>query len=264
MAAVAQDVTCGLIGYGALARQMIAAFPPEAVRWCVLSRAGPDPHLPDHVRQVSGLGELIAARPVLVVEAASQQSVGDHVPEILQEGLPVVLASVGALADAAIAARLESARRSSGTRLIIPAGSVGGLDYLEAVARLPDTAVTYTSRKPVAAWADELGRRGLGVTSGEVVLFEGTADEAARLFPKNLNAAFTIASAVWPVQLRVRVVADPTARGNTHEIEAVSAAGEATLRFVNMPSADNPKSSMVTALSLAAAVRRFLSETRGH
>jgi aspartate dehydrogenase len=60
----------------------------------------------------------------------------------------------------------------------------------------------------------------------------------------------------------VRVVADPAARGNTHEIEAKSAAGEAHFRFVNAPSPDNPKTSMVTALSLAAAVRRVLDEAR--
>lgn len=261
---VAEYATCGLIGYGALARQLVAAFAPERVQWCALSRSPPHVSAPEHVRHVADLASLIEIRPALVVEVASQHSVGDYVPSLLQEGISVVIASVGALADTATAARLEAARRSSGAKLIVPSGALGGLDYLEAIAGLPDVRVRYTSRKPAAAWALELAERGLDASCGEVVLFEGAAAQAAQLFPKNLNAAFTIASAIWPAPLTVRVVADPAAPGNIHEIDASSAAGEAHLRFVNRPSPDNPKSSMVTALSLAAAVRRFIDEARVH
>lgn len=253
-------VTCGLIGFGALARQVVACFSPDEMRWVVLGRTKAGISPPAHVSAAADRAALIAARPALVVEAAGQQAVADHVAPILEAGIPVVLASTGALADPATAARLAAARRGAGARLVVPPGAIGGLDYLEAVARLPDAAVRYTSRKPVAAWAAELAGRGLDASSGEVVLFEGAAEEAALLYPRNLNAAFAIAAAVRPAPLTVRVVADPAARGNTHEIEASSAAGEALFRFVNAPSPDNPKTSAVTALSLAAAVRRLLDE----
>jgi aspartate dehydrogenase len=49
---------------------------------------------------------------------------------------------------------------------------------------------------------------------------------------------------------------------NVHEIEIESAAGIAEFRFMNAPSPDNPKTSAVTALSLAAAVRNFLDDGR--
>ncbi|RUZ82296.1 DUF108 domain-containing protein, partial [Mesorhizobium sp. M7A.F.Ca.CA.001.14.1.1] len=56
----------------------------------------------------------------------------------------------------------------------------------------------------------------------------------------------------------VRVVADPKAAGNTHEIEVESTAGTASFRLVNAPSASNPKTSMLTALSLVAALGELL------
>jgi aspartate dehydrogenase len=61
----------------------------------------------------------------------------------------------------------------------------------------------------------------------------------------------------------VRVIADPKAAGNTHEIEAESAAGTASFRFVNAPSPDNPKTSALTALSLVAALGELL-DLEGH
>lgn len=258
-------ITLGLIGSGALARQLVAFFPSDRVRWVVLARSPQAGEaFPAHVGFASDLADLMAEHPRLVIEVASQQSVSDHVPVLLEAGIPVVAASVGALADPSIATRLLAARRQTGARLIIPSGSIGGLDYLEAVADLPDLAVRYTSRKPVAAWTAELAERGVDASSGEVVLFEGKPEEAARLYPKNLNAAFTIALAIRPAPLQVRVIADPSAKGNTHEIEVKSAAGEAFMRFVNAPSPDNPKTSAVTARSLALAVRRFLDEGRGN
>ena len=51
------------------------------------------------------------------------------------------------------------------------------------------------------AWAAELAERGLDASSGEVVLFEGAPEEAALLYPKNLNAALTIAMAIQPAPL---------------------------------------------------------------
>jgi aspartate dehydrogenase len=55
----------------------------------------------------------------------------------------------------------------------------------------------------------------------------------------------------------VRVMADPKATGNTHEIEIESAAGRAALTFNNTPSPDNPKTSALTALSIVHAMREY-------
>ena len=254
--------TVGLAGFGALARGIVAAFAADEIEWIVLLRAGSGTVLPNRVRRVESLAELIAAHPEAVVEAAGQAAVADIAPALLEAGIPVVLASIGALADQGIRDRLAAARQQTGAALVLPSGAIGGLDYLRAIAGLADARVRYTSRKPVAAWAAELAARGWSAKDGETVLFEGLAEEAARRYPQNLNVALTIALAAAPAPLTVRVIADPSASGNIHEIEAESAAGTASMRFTNAPSPDNPKTSAVTALSLAASLRGLLDNGR--
>lgn len=256
-------LTLGLIGYGAIAREIVSAFPGDAVRWVALLRKGSSPALPANVGVVTRLDALIDARPTAVVEAAGQQAVAAYAPALVEAGIPTIIASVGALADPALAARLTAASRNSGARIVLPSGALGGLDYLRAIAALPDARVRYTSRKPPAAWAAELAAAGLSVDSAAITLFEGTPTEAASRYPKNLNAAFAVALAAGADKVTVRILADPMAAGNSHEIEAESSAGTASFHLVNAPSPDNPKTSALTALSLVSALRELL-DTQGH
>lgn len=256
-------VTLGLIGYGTIAREIVSAFSPDAVRWVALLREGARPALPPNVGAVTQLQALIDVRPKAVVEAAGQEAVAAYVPALLEAGIPTIIASVGALSDPALAARLNGASRNGGARFVLPSGALGGLDYLRAIAALPDARVRYTSRKLPAAWAAELAALGLSADNSAVTLFEGAPAEAAKLYPRNLNAAFAVALAAGPDKVTVRVVADPKATGNTHEIEAESAVGTASFRLVNAPSPDNPKTSTLTALSLVSALGELL-DREGH
>ncbi|WP_377288297.1 aspartate dehydrogenase domain-containing protein [Rhizobium sp. SG2393] len=249
----------GLIGFGAMARGIHACLPADGIAWRVLRKAEAPGDLPDGLTDAGSLDALIAARPRVIVEAAGQDAVAAYVPAVLAAGIPAVVASVGALADAATFAAVEAARRASGAALILPAGAVGGLDYLAAIAHLPDASILYTARKPPSAFGEELAARGIEVGHDAVTLFEGSPADAARRYPRNLNVAFSIALAARPAPVTVRVIADPAVGGNQHEIEASSGAGTASFRFTNAPSPDNPKTSAVTAMSVAAAIRPFLN-----
>lgn len=247
----------GLIGFGAIGRALhahLSATP--GYRLTVLDRSGRRP--PETDGSAPTLDALIAARPALVVEAAGQAAVAELVPALLAAGIDVVVASTGALGDPDTLHALTLAAEKGGARLVVPSGAIGGLDYLAALAGVADARIEYTSRKPVAAWDEELRARGQdpATLAGEAVLFEGGAAEAARLYPRNLNAGLTVALAAGPARTRVRVVADPAVAHNTHEIRVESPLGSAELRFSNRPSPDNPKTSALTAHSLAAAVRR--------
>lgn len=249
-----------LIGFGAIGRTLAADLGRDpAYRLAVLTRDATE--LPPTVRALPDVAALIVARPALVVEAAGQSAVAQYGTLLLRAGISLVIASTGALADDALRQRLTAAAQASGARLIVPAGAIGGLDYLATVAGIEGATVRYISRKPPAAWSAELGALGLAPESlaSAVVLFEGSAAEAARRYPRNLNAGLTVALAAGPAVVSVQVIADPAVSGNTHEIEVESPAGTATLRFANRPSPDNPKTSAVTALSLAQAVRRHFA-----
>ena len=251
----------GLVGFGAIGRDVAATLlsAPETPKLIVLTRK-PIPATPG-IDWVGSVADLIQEAPDIVIEAAGHAAVRECVPPLLDDGIPVVLTSVGALADSALEASVRDAERRGRSSLILPGGAIGGTDYLRSVAQLPDVAARYCSRKPIAAWRQEIVALGLDpdAATSEIVLFEGSAREAALLFPQNLNVALTIALAVGGMNaLMVRVVADPRVARNSHEIEVESAAGRASFVFENTPSATNPKASAVTALSIVQAARERL------
>lgn len=250
----------GLIGFGAIGHEVAMRLaggvlgPTELLVYAL--DFPPDSAV--SVTRVASIEEMVAARPDLVIEAAGHGAVQALVPQLLRAGIPVLVASIGSLADDDLHRALREAAAASGAPLLLPSGAIGGIDYVEAAQLAPPVSVRYTSRKPPAAWRDELRERGVseGGLNGEFVLFEGSAREAARLFPKNLNVAATLALAgVGMDGTRVRVVADPKAAGNTHEIDVDSGAGRARMVFENTPSASNPKTSALTALSILRSVR---------
>lgn len=256
----------GLIGFGAIGRDVAARLlsaPGRPPRLIVLTRK-PIPATAG-VDWVGRVSDLILEAPDIVVEAAGHAAVRECLPPLLDDGIPVVLTSVGALADSALEATVRDAEKRGRSSLILPGGAIGGTDYLRSVAQLPDVAARYCSRKPIAAWRQEIIALGLDpdAATSEIVLFEGSARDAALLFPQNLNVALTIALAVGGMDaLKVRVVADPGVERNSHEIEVESSAGRASFVFENTASTTNPKTSAVTALSIVQAVRERLDVIR--
>lgn len=244
----------GLIGAGAIGKQVLAhlgKWPDSAVT--LLQRPGRPP--PDGFK-ISAVAEslagLLAHRPDIVIETAGQRAVAELVEPILAEGIPVIICSTGALADGALLARLMQCAEKAKVALSIASGAVAGLDYVRIAAMRPDAVIRYSSRKPVAAWRRELRQQGHDPDSlsHPVTLFEGSPDAAAKLYPRNLNAALTVALAAMPIPVQVRVIADPRASGNCHEIDVSSNLGRAHMEFVNAPDPDNPKTSLLTAFSI--------------
>ncbi|WP_298952478.1 aspartate dehydrogenase [uncultured Methylobacterium sp.] len=199
--------------------------------------------------------------PALVVEAAGAGAVRDWGPAVLGLGVPLLLSSVGALHDDALHQHLVAAAQAAGTRLYLPSGALAGLDYVRAARGAPNLRVRYESRKPPAAWADELARLGRAAApDSAVTLFEGHARDAAARYPANLNVAATLALAgAGFEETGVRVVADPAAPGNTHTIRVTSDLGDLALTVANRPSPDNPKTSWIVSRALLAAVEQHFS-----
>lgn len=206
------------------------------------------------------IDDLLAWKPDLVVEAAGQDAVRQYAGVCLERGVPFLVSSVGALADEGLYMALQDAARQGKSRLLIPPGAIGGLDYVRAAALFDRTSVTYESRKPPSAWMPEL--RALGIDPDRVVepleLFAGSADEAATRYPKNLNVAATLALAgVGMRDTLVRVIVDPNAPGNQHAIKLNGPAGTFVSRLANKPSPGNPKTSWIVSRSIVSTIRRY-------
>lgn len=208
-------------------------------------------------RAVSRIEELIAEKPDLVVEAAGHESVAAYGEYLLAAGIDLVVCSVGALCNGDLHERLLAAAKAGGAKLHLPAGAIGAIDLLSALRLGGISEVTYTSRKPPCAWkgTPAEARLDLAGLSEAAVFFEGDAGTAAREYPRNANVAATVALAgLGFEQTKVRLIADPAAAGNFHQIEVRAAAADFKLEIVGKPSPDNPKTSLGTGLSVARLV----------
>lgn len=256
----ATPLRVALIGLGAIggvvARELLANHAAEVtVVGALCRRAGVGDDL--GLRTVTSLPALLALRPDLVVEAAGHVAVQAHGAACLHAGADLLIASVGALADAALLAELEATARAARRQVLLPSGALAGLDYLQAAHLAGLETVCLRSRKPPLAWRGTPAESllDLGALTSAETFFRGNAREAARAYPKNANVAATLALCTLGLDAtQVELVADPTTPGNVHEIEARGAAGELFLRLSNSASPDNPRTSLVTPYSLLRSI----------
>jgi aspartate dehydrogenase len=248
----------GLIGFGGIGQTVARLAGDKSEIAGVLIRPGRSaPVEAAGLPAFEDVDALLASRPDCIAECAGQPAVRDVGPAILAAGIDLIVISIGALADAELEAELREAATIGGAHILLPAGAIGGIDALAAMALEGLSQVTYRSRKPPAAWkgSPAVEVADLDSLAEATTLYQGTAREAASRFPKNANVAATVALAGLGLdETRVALVADPDAPGNVHEIEASGASGNFTIRLVGRPSPDNPRTSALTALSMARAV----------
>ena len=227
----------GLIGCGGIAQDVLAALRASPANGVSIVGALARPGRGAAARAklceidvVEALDDLLARDPMLVAEVAGQSAVAEHGDTILRRGIDCLVISVGALADPALLARLRSAAHDGNSHILLPAGAIGGIDAIAAMRVAGLTSVRYRSRKPPAAWRGSPAERlvDLDKLTRRTVLYQGTAGEAALLYPQNANVAAAVALAGLGFDAtEVELVADPDAPGNIHEIEAEGVAGTA-------------------------------------
>lgn len=254
------EFSVGLIGYGAIGQRVLNVLhehaPDITVAGVLLRADSPRRADPSPPLVVDAAG-LIAARPDLVLECAGQGALAEYGPAILEGGIDLAVASIGALADPVLMESLDAAAKLGYARLILPAGAVGGLDALAAMRLAGPIQVLYRSRKPPGAWAGSPAEKlcNLAGITVPTAFWRGTARHAALEYPKNANVAAAIALAGSGFDAtEVELVADPTITTNTHEIEASGPSGRFHIRLDGLPDPLNPKTSMLTSYSLALAV----------
>lgn len=252
-----------LIGHGAIAREVLKRLAPDepARVSAVLVR----PRRVEEVRAalaegievVSSLDDLKSS-PALCAECAGHAAVREYGEDVLSRGIDLIVISIGVLSDRALHDRLKTAAVEGGAKLLLPAGAVAGADALAAARVGGLEVVRYTSRKPPRAWKGTPAEEAFDLDSltGETVIYEGAADEAARLYPQNANVAATIALAGAGFGgTRVRLVADPDAGGNIHQVHAEGMFGAFDIEVRGRPLPDNPKTSTLAAHSVLASIR---------
>ena len=206
------------------------------------------------------LGELCEHADV-VVECAPAAVLRELTEPALRNGRTVMVLSCGALLDNFDL--VELARRHGG-RILVPTGALLGLDAVTAAAEGGISSVRMITRKPPGGLmgapyleANNIGIAGLAEPKR---VFSGTAREAARGFPANVNVAAALSLAgIGPDRTTVEIWADPTVTRNIHRIEVEADAARLSMQIENVPSVENPRTGRLTALSVIAALKKLSS-----
>ncbi len=257
-------VGCGAIG-SSLAKSIKTCFRGEC-RLAGIYDIDPEKQdclsrlLNDRRLKSGSLKELIG-RSELVIEATSASASWKIVRSAIMAGRSVMVMSVGGLVT--YPATLRSLCRRKNASVFIPSGAVCGVDGLKASLGVPVESVTLTTTKPLSAFSGikYLEKRKIDARKlkKDTLLFDGSAADAIRNFPQNINVAATLSIAgIGPEKTRVRIIASPKARRNSHKVSIESAAGSVETRTENTVHPDNPKTSYLAVLSGLACLRQIL------
>ena len=211
---------------------------------------------------------MLTSRPTveardIVIECAPSKLVRSIVAPVVSSGKTAIVLSAGALLENYDL--IEIARKNGG-QIVVPTGALVGLDAVGAAAVGTIHAVRMVTRKPVhgLAGAPYIVEHKIGIEgiAAPLKIFEGTAREAAKGFPANINVAVALSLAgIGPDRTMVEIWADPTVMRNTHSIELDSDSARFSMMIEHIPS-ENPKTGLITALSVIACLRKLRAPLR--
>jgi aspartate dehydrogenase len=200
----------------------------------------------------------------IVVEAASQEAIRKFGKMILRAGKDLMVMSVGALADRAFLSELLQAASENGSRIYVPTGAIAGIDAVRTVRHLLESVTLTTTKSPKAlagAPFFETSKIKLDEITEWTVIYEGAASDAVKAFPANVNVAAVLSLAgIGADKTKVRIVADPVATTNQHEIVATGSFGEIRIAVSNVPTPGNPKTSFLAVLSAIECLRSICDD----
>ncbi|MDP8903119.1 MAG: aspartate dehydrogenase [Thermoproteota archaeon] len=214
----------------------------------------------------SEVESLIDSPVDIIIEAASQEAVRKFGKPIINAGKDLMIMSVGALADTSFLAELldQPAIWQGRSKIYVPTGAIAGIDAIRSVKHLLDSITLTTTKSPKAlAGAPFFATRDidLDVITELTEIYEGSAAEAVKLFPVNVNVAAVLSLAgLGADKTKVRVLVDPHATTNQHEIVATGGFGDIKITVNNVTAPGNPKTSFLAVLSAIECLRSICDD----
>jgi aspartate dehydrogenase len=263
------DVRVAVAGLGAIGTRIVKAL-DRGIDGLTLTAVSAQ-HIEKHRGWVSALASAPAILPIdaladaadIVVECAPSKLVRSIVAPVVARGKCAVVLSVGALLEHD---DLIALAKENGGQIVVPTGALIGLDAVTAAAVGTIHSVQMVTRKPVSglAGAPYIIENNIDIEriTEPLKIFDGTAREAAKGFPANLNVAVALSLAgIGPDRTRVQIWADPTVSRNVHRIEVDSDSARFSMSIENIPS-ENPRTGLITALSVIACLRKMYAPLR--
>jgi aspartate dehydrogenase len=261
-----RQLRVGIVGFGnvgqQVARRLAAGAIPQMVLVAICGRdlaktresvANMAPNI-----AVMGLEDLIETSEV-IVECAIAPALPEIATAALSRGRKLVCISAGGLVDIE---GLDALAQQYNGHLRIANGALPALDILRATAEADIISVHLTSIvRPESLFGEEYAlKKGLDFQAHypdqRVLVFQGTAREAAANFPRHMNIAISLALAgVGLDRTTLELWADPQVPGARNTLEIRSDVAEVTATIQNIPSKINKKTSAIVVPSILAALR---------
>ncbi|MFQ9511124.1 MAG: aspartate dehydrogenase domain-containing protein [Lachnospiraceae bacterium] len=168
----------------------------------------------------TSIDELIALKPDYIAEAASIKAVQELVEKALPQGINLAILSIGAFADQDFYQNAIKVAQSSGAKIHIASGAIGGFDVLRTIALMGQAKTSFQTKKgPASLQGTPVFQEQLMVDTTETKVFSGTAKEAIALLPTRVNVsiAASIASE-GPQNTDMEIYSVPGMAGDDHKI----------------------------------------------
>lgn len=213
----------------------------------------------------AGSLEALISNSDMVIEAACASASADIARSALRRKRSVMVMSVGGILREF--SGLSDLAKHNSAKIYIPSGAISGVDALKAQSLGKIKAVTLTTSKNPLAFQGVKYIKEKKINLAKIrhprVLFSGSAIQAVKYFPQNINVAAILSLAgIGPYRTKVRLVADPKIKNNIHEIRIVSRSGSVYTRTENVLHPDNPKTSYLAFLSAVAVLKQILEPVR--
>ena len=214
----------------------------------------------------SNFDSLLDSEADIIVEAASQEAVRKFGKQIIEANKDLLIMSVGALANRMFLTELLDLApiRKGRSKIYVPTGAIAGIDAIRSVRHLLDSITLTTTKSPKAlAGAPFFATTevNLDMITKITEIYDGSAAEAVKLFPANVNVAAVLSLAgLGADKTKVRVLVDPHATTNQHEIVATGRFGDIKITVNNVPAPGNPKTSFLAVLSAIECLRSICDD----
>jgi aspartate dehydrogenase len=259
----------GLAGFGTagqeVARRLVAGAIPGVTLAAVtardLDKAGANAATLDPPPKVVPL-EKLPEHAEVIAECATAEALPEILRICLGAGRTVLVVSAAGLLAVPDA---EGLARRNGGRLRIANGALPGLDSLRCAREGTIQSVKLTSRLRPDSLAHEdyvLGR-GFDFSARPpaepVRVFQGSAREAAKAFPRHFHVAVALSIAgIGFDRTELEVWADPAVAGAVHQVDVDADDIGLSMISRNRPSA-NPRTSRIVAPSIIAGLRAMVA-----
>lgn len=203
------------------------------------------------------------AHPDIVIEAAGQGILKNYGLDVLNRGIDLLVSSIGLFTDDEIHHQFIAAAEKSGAKVLLSSGALPAIDWMSAASLANVKRVSISQTKPTYSWQGTAAEQLIDLNQIQTTtcFFQGTAREAANIFPKSSNITAMLALATAGLDnTDVKLFADPVNTIMQTHVEFTSSVGAVQVHWEGVPSQLNPSTSADVPLAIVKSIRNLASQ----